>query len=57
MNWARAWGGVGDLVSDVGTTLTKVPVVGAAGGLVVNTGNAVSSITDGVTNGLGVPGH
>ena len=46
-------GGVGVLVSDVGTTLTKVPVVGAAGGLVVHTGDAVSSITDGVTNGLG----
>ena len=47
---------MGTTVSGLGNTLTTVPVVGAAGGLVVNTGNAVTSVTDGITKGIGTLG-
>lgn len=51
-----AVGGVGT-VSGLGSTLNGVPVVGTlGGGLVVNTGNAVTSVTDGLTHGLGTLG-
>ena len=46
--------GVGNVVSDIGTALVTVPVVGTVGsGLVTNTGNAVTSVGTGLTNGLG----